>query len=147
MHAKLASVIFALVAFVPSTASCFELIDIGLFNGTGRQLQLRIDYSNGRRIDWILLPGKSILMTRGFGDHITRVSVAGRQQTYDVASLRQTILGHRRDLWLYFSRHRISVITDDEKRALEHAQRRPNQTSNQPLAVLAPVRGGSALSR
>jgi len=33
MHAKLASVIFALVAFVPSTASCFELIDIGLFNG------------------------------------------------------------------------------------------------------------------
>jgi len=79
MHAKLASVIFALVAFVPSTASCFELIDIGLFNGTGRQLQLRIDYSNGRRIDWILLPGKSILITRGFGEHITRVSVAGRQ--------------------------------------------------------------------
>ena len=86
-------------------------------------------------------------MTRGFGEHITRVSVAGRQQTYDVASLRQTILGHRRDLWLYFSRHRISVITDDEKRAFEHAQRRPNQTSNQPLAALAPVRGGSALSR
>jgi len=117
------------------------------------QRQLGANYSSGSitataaALIWILLPGKSILMTRGFGEHITRVSVAGRQQTYDVASLRQTILGHRRDLWLYFSRHRISVITDDEKRALEHAQRRPNQTSNQPLAALAPVRGGSALSR
>jgi hypothetical protein len=113
--------IAAVITLVSSAARCFELTDIGLLNGTGRRLQLLIDYSGGRRIDWAIAPGGSILMTRGFGEHITRVTVAGTRQTYDVAALRQSSLGDRHDLWLYFSGGHIRPITGDEKRALEHA--------------------------
>src|SRR5207248_3576229 len=133
MHAKSICTAVAIVSFLPSTARSFNLVDIGLFNGSSHRLQLLIDYSSGRRTDWTLAPRKSILMTRGFGEHITRVTVAGARQIYDVAALRRSSLGRRRDLWLYFSGDRIRVITGDEKRALEDAPSRPNQ-SLQPTA-------------
>jgi hypothetical protein len=133
MHARSVCTALGIISLLPSTARSFNLIDIGLLNGTSRRLQLMIDYSSGRRIDWTLGPRKSILMTRGFGEHITRVTVAGARQIYDVAALRRSSLGKRRDLWLYFSADRIRVITGDEKRALEDAHPRPNQ-SLQPTA-------------
>ena len=73
----------AIGILLPSTARSFNLIDIGLFNGTTRRLQLSIDYSTRRRIDWSLAAGESVLMTRGFGEHITRVTVPRTHQTYD----------------------------------------------------------------
>jgi hypothetical protein len=126
MNSRLVTVAFAMIALAPSTARC-ELFDIGLFNGTDRRLQLLIDYSSGRHIDWALAPRESILMRRGFGEHITRVSVSGGQQTYDVDALRRSSFGRRHDLWLYFSRGHIRVITNDERRSLEHPDKRPNQ--------------------
>src|SRR5262245_59708060 len=128
MDARSVCTALAIISLLPSTARCFNLVDIGLVNDTSRLLKLMIEYNNGRRIDWTLAPRKSILMTRGLGEHITRVTVAGGRQTYDVAALRRSSLGKRRDLWLSFSADRIRVITDDEKRALENAQLTPNQS-------------------
>ncbi len=86
---------------------------------TSGRLRLFIDYSSGRRIDWSLAPGESILMTRGFGEHITRVTVEGPRHTYDVAALRESKVGRQRDP-CSISAETTSVLLPTTKSALSN---------------------------
>jgi len=113
-----------LLLLVPTLGHCFNLFDIGLVNGQKARLDLTIEYSNGRRIDISLKAGKSLLMTRGIGEHITKITVSGRggsAATYDVARLRQRAeTTRRKGEWLYFDGSGTRVISSAEKHALEH---------------------------
>ena len=119
--------LIVLLSAVPSIGHCFiDLLDIGLVNAQKTSLGLIIEFSNGRQIDVHLEAGKSLLMRRGFGEHITKVIVRQPKDSarvYDLAELRaRTAEKRRHGEWLYISGVRTRLISSDEKHALE---RRP----------------------
>jgi len=113
-----------LVLLLPTVGHCFiDLFDIGLVNAQKASVVVVVEYNKGRSADIHLDPGKSLITRRGFGEHITKVTVRTTGQaarTYDLAELRKgaTHNGHGGE-WLYISGDRTRIISSEKKHQLE----------------------------